>query len=566
MKKILFACLLCIGLTYGCTSVLDKEDFGGITPDDVWQNEKMIEALISDIHGNLIPGWPVSGNASDEAGNGNVGMSDYLRGTATIDEKKDGPWPYNHIEKINFFLTNVEKTNFEQKEQWKGQVLFWRAWCYFDLVKTFGGVPLILEPQDPLNTESLFKSRNTTTECFAQIIQDLDDAITKLPEKWDNENYGRIDKGAAMAFKGRVLLMVASPLFNPQNDPVKWETAYKTNKDALDFLRSQGKGLYPDYADIWYDERNEEVIMVNQFYMPDHKFSQNQIRPIQITKDAANDDSPSNSLVFAYPMKDGTAFDKDKPGAIDTLFRYRDDRFYATIFYNGGIYPSADFKSGEHMWLGSTAEGGNITQLLYGEGNNHRIPFYRIKGLDRNLHKQTVHDATTDWVEIRFAEVLMNYGEAANETGKADEALSVLYDIRKRAGIFPGADNRYGIKAQSKDDIREAYKNERFVEFAFEGKRWNDLRRWRAFDILNNQKTRYTLKYTLKTGAPLPEITQSMEEFYQNFDIEIVEDSPGYYYDVKESYYFYGIPRKHLERNSKLEQNKDWGGTFDPVK
>lgn len=566
MKKIQLVSLLCAGLLSGCTSVLDKEDFGGITPGDVWQNEKMVEALVSDIHGNLIPEWPVSGKAADEAGNGNIGLDPILRGTATIDEKKDGPWMYDHIEKINFFLSNVEKTDFEQKEAWKGQALFWRAWCYFTMVNTYGGVPLILEPQNPLDTESLFKPRSSTTACFTQIMKDLDDAIGKLPEKWDDANYGRIDQCVAKAYKARVQLVMASPLFNPRNDPEKWETAYQVNKEALDFARSRGKALYPKYADIWYNERNEEVIMVNQFYAPDHKFYQGQIRPIQITKDLANDDCPSNSLVFAYPMKDGSAFDPDQPGAIDTLFKGRDDRFYATIFYNGAVYPSADFKPGEHMWLGSTADGGNITQLLYGEPNLHRIPFYRVKGLDKTITKQTVYDAATDWVEIRFAEVLMNYGEAANEVGKPDEALRVLYDIRKRAGILPGADNRYGIQARTKEEIREAYKKERFVEFAFEGKRWDDIRRWRAFDILNDQKTRYTLKYTLKKGAPLPKITQSMEEFYPNFKVEVVEDSPGYRYDVKESYYFYGIPRKHLERNSKLEQNKDWGGTFDPLK
>lgn len=566
MKKIQLVSLLCIGLLSGCTSVLDKEDFGGITPGDVWQNEKMVEALVSDIHGNLMPEWPVSGSASDEAGNGSVGLNAILRGTATIDEKKDGPWSYDHIEKINFFLSNVENTDFEQKEQWKGQALFWRAWCYFGMVNTYGGVPLILEPQNPLDTESLFKSRNSTTECFAQILKDLDDAIAKLPAQWDAANYGRIDQCAVKAYKGRVMLTMASPLFNPQNDPAKWEAAYQANKEALEFARAQGKALYPKYGDIWYDERNEEVIMVNQFYNPDHRFHQYNIRPIQITKDGAGEDCPGNALVFAYPMKDGSSFDAGKPGAIETLWKDRDDRFYATIFYNGAVYPSADFKPGEHMWLGSTADGGNITQLLYGEANLHRIPFYRLKGLDKTLTKQTVYEATTDWVEIRFAEVLMNYGEAANELGKSDEALQVLYNIRKRAGILPGSDNHYGIKANSKETIREAYQKERFVEFAFEGKRWDDIRRWRAFDILNNQKTRYTLKYTLKEGAPLPEITQSIEDIYQNFDVKVVEDSPGYNYDVKESYYFYAIPRKHLERNSNLEQNNNWGGTFDPLK
>ena len=89
----------------------------------------------------------------------------------------------------------------------RGQALFWRAWNYWDKVFTLGGVPLILEVQDVSDINSLLVSRNSTSECMAQIVKDLDEAISLLPDTWDDANYARIDKGCAMALKGRILFI-----------------------------------------------------------------------------------------------------------------------------------------------------------------------------------------------------------------------------------------------------------------------------------------------------------------------------------------------------------------------
>lgn len=568
MKKYHIILLAGLLLQISCTSVLDKEDFSAITPNDVWKNENMIDALINDIHGSSMPGWGYDGSLSDEAPHYRAGMNVFLQGTATIDSWDR--WYYDQIEKVNLFLTNIEKTEFtDHIPGWRGQGLFWRSWYYFSMVKGYGGVPLILEPQDVTNKESLFVERAPTTVCFAQIVKDLDDAIASLPDKWDGNNYGRIDKGAAMAFKGRVLLFFASPLFNPDGNQQRWKDAYDANKAAIDYLKSQGKELYPDYANIWYDERNIEVIMVNQFFAPDHKYYQNGIRPMSYTKDNVAVNLPLMNTVNTFPMRDGSDFDPEV-SAYDTLFKHRDDRFYATIAYNGCDYNIKELKPGEHLWTGRDQNGMSIEFPIHNPGETFDpicTGFLCKKSLDPNIEKSTVGDATVDWVEIRYAEVLMNYGECANETGKTDEALQVLYDIRKRANILPGTDHRYGIKEKTQDEIRERYIKERFVEFLYESKRLDDLRRWRRFDIINNQKKQYGIQSWLKPGKEIPKITDDINEIWNWFEPRIVEVSPLYSYDLKEQYYFYAIPRKHLDANPKLEQNNNWdGGTFDPLK
>ncbi len=561
--------LIPIYFLFSCNKVLDKKNLGVFGGDNVWTSESMTAAYLNNIYSSLMPGWPYNGSASDEATEGAQGMNSFLQGIATIDSRNN--WQYTVIDRINLLLSKIDGTPYSPEviKSFKGQALFWRAWAYFSMVKDYGGVPLILNVQDYKRPDSLFVKRNKTSENFTQIIKDLDDAISMLPNDFSDADYGRIDKEAALAFKGRVALFYASPLFNPSNDATRWQAAYTATKAAKDFLEGKGKGLYSSFKDIWYDEGNKEVVMVNQFYKPDHYTDQAGFRPIFITKDAWGANEPTLFLVNSFPMKDGSAFDPAKPLAYDTLFKYRDDRFYATLTFNGGVYNTPDFKPGEKIWTGYASDGTSLEKIIH--FNNSvagRSGFWQVKGLDPTLDKTNVHFGTVDWIEIRFAEVLMNYGEAANETGNTSEALQVLYDIRQRAGILPGNGGNYGITASSVSDIRAAYIKERFVEFAFEGKRWDDLRRWRRFDILNTQHTRKAVLMYLKPGAQAPLISDDIYDpnIWSRFTPKIIDniDEP-YTFNILDQYYFYAIPKTHLDKNPNLEQNKDWGGTFDPL-
>ena len=551
-----------------CTDVFEKNNLVVLGGDNVWTSETMTAAYLNNIYSSFMGSWPYNGSSSDEGTDASIGMNAFLRGIATIDAWNG--YGYGNIDRINLFLSKIDGTPYtpEKIKQFKGEALFFRAWAYFGMVNGYGGVPLILDVQDYKNPEGLFVKRNKTSECITQIVKDLDDAASMLPDAFSGTDYGRIDKGIALAFKGKVLLTYASPLFNPSNNAARWQTAYTATKAAKDFLETQGKGLFPSFKDIWYTERNKEVVMVSQFYAPDRYYSNAPIRPIFITKDAWGANEPTLFLVNSFPMKDGSAFDPARPLAYDTLFKYRDDRFYATIAFNGGVYNTPDFKPGEKIWTGFTSDGTDLQRYIHLIAGPSRTGFFQIKGIDTKNNQQGVHNSTVDWIQIRFAEVLMNYGEAANETGKTAEALSVLYSIRQRAGILPGVAGKYGITASTVSEIREVYIKERFVEFAFEGKRWEDLRRWRRFDILNSQKTRKAVLMYLKPSAQIPLITDNIYDsaIWSRFTPKIVENIENpYTFNLLDKYYFYAIPKGHLDRNVNLEQNKDWGGTFDPL-
>lgn len=579
-----------------CEEGLDYKNENSIVPDAVWQDPAMIDGFLNDIYGGLNPGWIFNASSSDEGLNSAKDLNNYLRGIITVDNSSYS-LDYKYVDKINFFLSNLVNVSTdilskEDNDLFMAQAKFWRAWTYWTMVKQVGGVPLILEPQDASQLESLYKERNKTSECLAQIIQDLDDAIAVLPGKYTDEtnDYGRITKGAAMAFKGRVLLWYASPLFNPDNNKERWETAYKANKEAVDFLTQEGFGLYPDFRNLWYDERNEEVIMVNQYFYPGHSINFNAIRPEPFTKDGSWQNQPLMSLLLAFPKKDGSTMTLDKERLkndsqynqdfMTDFYMNRDDRFYTSVYCGGTQYPTPDLLPGssekQTLWLAWRWDtNSNKYNTLYTDfsivGSPGITGFCDRKGLDTTLINSEVGNGQTDWIEIRYAEVLMNMGECANEVGEPEKALQVLYDIRKRAGINAGSDGRYGIKASSVEDIRSAYINERFVEFAYEGKRFDDLRRWKRFDILNSQKTRHALYLVLKAGAPLPSLSETImdAETRRSFQFEYVDNLDGdnaYVFNLSLNHWFYPLnPNQISQSLNKLEQNKEWGGTFDPL-
>lgn len=553
-----------LGYLPACTKVLDKNDLTAVDPATVWNDAKLANAYVTNFYSALMPGMPQgSGNNTDEGVNhGNT--DPFLQNTATIDTWNY--WPYSTIRNINILFANIDNGALatSMKDGLKGQAYFWRAWAYFGMVKNYGGVPLVLDVQDPLAGEALQMERSTTSACIAQIVKDLDEAINLLPHNWPGEE-GKITKGAAMAFKGRVRLFHASPMFNPGDDQARWQAAYDANKEALTYLDEQGKGLYDDFGKIWDDELNKEVIMVRRYAYPSAAYFQGGVRPILYSKDLTGQDRPSLELVNAFPMKDGSAFDPNQPLAYDTLFRNRDDRFYATVSYNGGAPYLAD------MFAANAGSGINMWTYADQSGNraDGQIPsassFYRVKGLDKTIMLSTVYNAGTDWPEIRYAEVLMNFGEAANALNKTGEALDVLYQIRERAGILPGADGHFGITAATREDIEEVYLNERFVEFAFEGRRFDQLRRLRRLDVMTDIGRRRGLSIVLKPGETAPTGMEDINAIYNRFTVSVVDvDTEDIV--LGEGYYFHGIPKTYLDRDPKIKQTAGWdNGTFDPL-
>ncbi len=581
MKKTIYLTgniLLLILIMIGC-SPLDKENLEAISKDDVYTSPDLAEAYVNHFYVDFMPGFDVNeGQTCDEAMQGtNVALiSGYLNGTVTANSYDY--FPYNGIRPINMFLVNIEGATFDTdiKNRLKGEALFWRAWAYFKMVRVYGGVQLVLTPADPGDDEAVFISRSSTSACFAQIIKDLDDAINLLPDPEDN---GRIDKGVAMAFKGRVTLFQASPQFNRNNNAQLWQAAFDANQAAVTYLSGQGKGLLENFNEIWKNEMSKEVIMVRRYSYPEAANGSSQIcvMPLKYAiTGCAHGNQPSLELVNAFPMKDGSKWD---PESMDytALFDNRDDRFYYTVAYNGADPYLADMFGKENMWTyfydkdgkPSTGINGKEMRADFADGLESLSGFYTPKMMDPDIDAATINNGDIDWIEIRYAEVIMNLAEAANEVNKPAEALQVLGQIRNRAGIEAGANGKYGVTATTKEGIRQAIMDERFVEFAFETKRFWDLRRWRIYKSRMEGlggSTRHGLRVEWN-GATTERPTglKDINQIWNQFSATVIEDAQPITMLPEDKYSFFGIPAGYLDRDSKLEQNNTWGGTFDPL-
>lgn len=550
---ILLGCL--ISSSFACSDILNKKDLSAVTEEDVWNDSKYATAYLDKLCRDNLPDWDAgASNNSDEANGGDGIMYGQLT-TSSIDT-----WNYEQIRKINLLLQKVGSGSIDEETQntLKAQALVLRAWRYFQMVRLYGGVPLILEPQEL--TDDLYVTRAKTSECIAQMVKDLDDAIAILPWKWTSDDEGRITKAAAMAFKGRILLYWASPQFNPDNDKQRWEDAYNANKQVMEELAQNGYGLYGSYSDLWFDEMNVEAVFVKRFQEPGLTNSWNAgTRPLSEAQNYTGYNRPTLEMVESYPMADGTPITESKDYDPVYFWKNRDPRFAQSIAYNGCLWELSG-KSGRIQWTYVGSELNNPTPS----------GFYCRKAVDESYTPYYTERSSTDWIEIRYAEVLMNYAECAAELDKKDEAYAILKQIRNRAGILPSSDGLYGLKAgMSHDDMIKAIMLERKIEFAFEGKRYWDLRRRRLFASELNGTRRHGL---------LPKLKISQEEFDKIKDnVDIDKDKDTYFrdslvvldtkfdIDFKDNYYFYAIPNKHLETNSKLEQTQGWdGGTFNP--
>ena len=288
-------------------------------------------------------------------------------------------------------------------------------------------------------------------------------------------------------------------------------------------------------------------------------------------------------------MLDGKSFDdptgKYYVGNEDVfLQRYwmnRDPRFEDCILYNAALYPVSGTSTGYRQY---TSVGIAVREDSYGINpnvgstatqNDVISGMYVRKGSDVSLSQDLVSTFDHDYPFMRLAEVMFIYAEAANEVGHRDVAVDMLKQIRKRAGIEAGEDGLYGLKVGGREEIRQAILDERNIELCFEGHRFWDLRRTR-----NMMKLAGWTKHGLEAIAINPDGTD-MDLNTARAKINNNELTTGDFryvirqvpyteaaereFVIEESFYFFPIQKSNIDQNPNLEQNNNWGGTFNPT-
>ena len=479
-------------------------------------------------------------------------VKDYYDGGGT-DNVQNKPWGI--IRNINNFIEGVEGStlNDEQKNLLLGQAYFFRAWAYFKLVKWYGGVPIV---KKVIDVSGDFVPRSSAKECFAFIIEDLDKSAVLLEPFTDKLEYGRITAGTALAMKGRVLTWWCSPLFNRAKDPDRIQEAYTIMKaDMTKLQNNYGYGLYGEinpgtngaaFANMFATYgRNPEAVFftlyntITDFSGYADKVKQNPwetaVRP---GNTGGSGMSASKTMVDLFPMADGkmpkgyTAYSKLENSTADYDDRYpfmnRDPRFYRTFTFPGfrWAYTTNSIDDATKMDPHNPSYDGGANYSLWNyvwfyEGNrldennssyrgadnlakpsgvfilkksddadvNEAVYEYRPDGQGTgNAENKIPFCSAATYMELRFTEVLMNYAEIACLAGHTDEAYAILKRIRQRVGYTGDC----GLTIGDQQTCMSAILYERQIEFAYEGKRFDDMRRWMLYDG----------GATLPTGAP----------------------------------------------------------------
>ncbi|MDE6772651.1 MAG: RagB/SusD family nutrient uptake outer membrane protein, partial [Muribaculaceae bacterium] len=428
---------------------------------------------------------------------------------------------YELVHRANTVIRNVRNMPISQEsiDRVTGEAKFLRAMAYFRMLNCWGGVPYYDEACD-INEQfaNLDSPRSTADEIRGHILEDLTDAISKLPVSWEAADLGRATKGAAYALRGKVYL------FNRQ-----WEEAAEDFEEIVyNKTNNYGYSLHPDY--------NELFRLYNGNHSPEMIFSIQSIdgntagyalnivgyfgNKSTMRLIASNCIVPSTTLVDMYENLDGSPFNWDDvfPGfntgdsqlrrkymsvAIDQgstkvtdllecdttkvmdAYRLRDPRLCLNVITPYSHYLGTDAGSNpmdKQFVLADPTKGGAPMEAMAfirnSEGWNSYfwrkwIPTGNLDGYWGEYNRTPY-----EFPLIRLGDVILMLAEAYNETGDVDKAVTEVNKIRERVGM-PGLNSGASwLAVAGYDDMADRIRRERAFELAGEGQRYWDLRRW----------------------------------------------------------------------------------------
>lgn len=600
-----------------------KKDFLNTLPvdqvqaEETWKDPALAEAFVNGIYAGLGEGGfdeQMIASISDEAIFTHAG-----RGINTINEGTIGPdnpgwlsgpteWTnlYNNIRRANITLENLPDAAIENKDikdRLEGEARFLRAYYYHQLLRYYGGVPLITKVYGL--GEDYTVARNTYQELNDFIVTESDKAYTLLKGKATGK--GRANALAALALKSRQLIYAASDLhdiptaktkstalasataevlpllgFMSGDRTARWQAAKDAAKAVLDSAGAgykttlaapvsaeEGRKNYisiamggasksPD-ADAAVASTNE-LLFIRSF-SPDRPEGAQQHGLRQGPNGYHNwaGNTPIQELVDDYEMMDGTRFDWNDPVEKADPYVNREPRFYASILYDGSVWKPRDRISGTvdpanetqtgKYFAGSTIIRGLDTRESDIENwNGSWTGYYFRKFIDPD---PTLVDNTMrqyiPWPFFRYTEAIFNYAEACIELGLEQEARDWLNKIRFRVGM-PAV-------TESGDALRQRFRNEKRIEMAFEEQRYHDARRWMIAPQTLGRKTTYMkVEGTLKQGAALP-VPYKKDKTKFDYTYTPVQTNNLENRTWVDKMYFRPLTLGEVQRNNKLLQN-----------
>ncbi|WP_028297000.1 RagB/SusD family nutrient uptake outer membrane protein [Olivibacter sitiensis] len=534
------ALTFCLMLTAVACKRLDLIPENNFTDLNYWTTEEKVKSILNTAYSQMGNSERFFSNEgmSDNAfsGRGDFGGSTSLA-AGTYDPALGrilDEWRYHYqgIKTCNLILQNIDQVpmNEDVKARMKAETRFIRALKHFQLTTWFGAVPLL--DQDPSLEEALHISRTPKGQVVEYILNELDAAAQHLPinTAYGAADRGRITKGAALALKARVYLYEG-----------RWQDVVNTCESLMNGANGN-YALFPSYEGLFLpeNENNNEVILDMQ-YVPEFRTWSNffDFAPLSVGA-RLNNLAPTQELVDSYIMLNGKRIDEEGSGYDeDNAYENRDPRMASTVVYDQYQWRRPD-GSVQTIYIkpGTAPSSGNASADEYAPGTaSSPTGYYWRKYYDPSHGNNFL--SGLNLILIRYADILLMYAEAKNELvklGQEDWDLTVRA-IRTRAGFTQAEALNYRADL-SQEGLRDLIRNERRSEFAFEGTRIFDIRRWRiAEQVLNGWA------HGAKFG-PANEDNGYIRANLRTFD--------------SNKHYLWPIPRDERNLNSNLEQNPGW--------
>ena len=491
----IFLSALAVTTLASCGEQMDYKEFSIYDTEYMQKKFERAGGFLSTIYADLDSDFgnysgATLASATDESvysHDGNA-IESFFNGAWSATNANSSIWEtcYHGIAYCNLFLdefTGLEFKDYEldknylaemyQYNNYQWEARFLRAYFYFELVRQYGGVPLITSNLSA--EEASVQPRATADEVFAFIDSECDAIKNQITKDYGDlgdlamspANNGRANNLAVLALRARAALYHASPLFNASNDKSLWQKAAELNKAVIDSCSARGMKLSNDYKGLfigntsWSDAAAAGEIIFGRRVPTENRTFETYNFPVGISGAGANGgggNCPTQNLVDAYEDK------------------VLDKRFAQTIAYNGDLWPNANT-----VPLETFIGGVNGLPTAYATPTSYYLKKYvtesvQIAGNGANTCKHV-------WVTFRLGEFYLNYAEALfNLAGDGYTAPSgfgtataanYINQIRKRAGL-PNLPTDL-----SASEFKQKYENERFVELAFEGHRFFDVRRWK---------------------------------------------------------------------------------------
>ncbi len=495
LKNFKVSLLLLIAVTPACNYLDFDESIGYSQHDQMYETFTRAEAMLTQAYTYLDNDFgSIDGGMRECATDdgyyvwSNSSVRNFTNGSWSAIKLVDAKWDnlYTGIRVTNQFVEHINKADFsrfewntdyktwiDKSQYWSYEARFLRAYYHFELAKRYGDIPLVTKIYDINNVN------NITKMPFQQVIKfiaaECDTLAQKLPvsySKVSSLQYGRITKGAAMALKSRALLYAASPLHNSTNDIQKWKDAALAAKNLMD--------------SAFYSLEAITVSSVNnlgskELILEQRNGTTNNFEKLNYPAgfDGGNTGTcPTQNLVDAFQTINGydvsltssgwvssdPAFDASKP------YDKRDPRFYKTVTYDGSKWKNQTIEVFEGGKNGYPLNGATPT--------GYYLRKYLIESVNLAPTASTQYHY---WVLFRYSEILLNYAEAMNEAF-GSEYSDATYKISARAAlnlIRSRATMPIVSTAKPVEEFRSIIQRERRVEFAFEGHRFWDIRRWK---------------------------------------------------------------------------------------